>query len=557
MWAVYKQDEENLLGTIYDDGSWDAIDADFPDIPDEVTYEPATGLPFQTRLGDAFFVAAVLNFLIDEGYEAIAYEEKDGKVDMMELAKPIVLDDSEAEDWPKARSWDFPAYDPAVFPFNQDAFKQSVSYKAAVIGGLIVDGKWQGRPEGYQPIPPPQAKLTFFGGMAFMAVGQPRDRTGKWIDTGAGAGSNPFSLDADEIDYDGLARSGRPPTEINDYIKEWERNHGIYNDSWKSNNRSQLVGEKTASPLEEAQRRYAVELAEQHGAPLRETKFVPGDGADQFQRITNYGEDGNDSIHTSFKGYSNGGYGEQTSVKTPDADHKIANYELKTGANGEWHPMFRAVYPDEPHSSRDGDWPHTYVGRPGQGGYVNTSPGNSSSISKEAFKFWETAGTVKGANAGSNPQCGIIREAADKHFAIPTHGDPRRSVLFPIDSNKADSLAKSMYQGIEKAQPAQPILWRGMGNAPELKSAKVGDTMHTSLMSTSRGAHAAKGYMGSSENGVMLRIAPGSRGVAIESGRYSHDQEVVSGGKFRIVGKSNLPGGQTVLDVEQIEVPAW
>ena len=156
MWAIFAQDNDNfLLGVVNDDGSWDALDQSFPDIPEQIEYEPATGLPFPTKIGDEAYPAAVINYLIDNGYDPIPFQEDEkGNAVMLELPGLFVLDDSEEEDWPKRTSWDLPPYDPEQWPFNQDWFKKSVPYKSAVQGGLIVDDKWLGPPEGYCPIPP-------------------------------------------------------------------------------------------------------------------------------------------------------------------------------------------------------------------------------------------------------------------------------------------------------------------------------------------------------------------------------------------------------------------
>lgn len=76
-------------------------------------------------------------------------------------------------------------------------------------------------------------------------------------------------------------------------------------------------------------------------------------------------------------------------------------------------------------------------------------------------------------------------------------------------------------------------------------------------MSLSRDANVANSYAGLTD-GLIIRVAPGSKGIDVSSvGKISHDQEVVSGGKYEVVGKSKTSSGRTVVDVRQVETHKW
>lgn len=234
------------------------------------------------------------------------------------------------------------------------------------------------------------------------------------------------------------------------------------------------------------------------------------------------------------------------------------DFKLKSGTD------FPAVHPDEPHNGRDAMWPTNFVGKTG-GGYIDTSPKTQPVVSGQAMKYWSTGGTARAMNEGSDPHHSLIREVADQHFNIKSSG-VSPSALYPASSSSYSSMAKSMVEAIGKSEPAQPSLWRGVygGMAEQLSTAKIGDEVKWSLGSTSRDPTVAVSYAGASvKDGsstgkpIIMRIEPGARGIANRK-FYTHDQEVITGGKFKVTGVSQSKKlGVMVVDLKQVEVLKW
>lgn len=216
---------------------------------------------------------------------------------------------------------------------------------------------------------------------------------------------------------------------------------------------------------------------------------------------------------------------------------------------------FRPVHPDEPHSMRDITWT-TGIQKGVGGGAEDTSPKNPTGVQAKALKYWATPGTAAADHAGQSPQHSVIREAADRHFGIVGAKPNEYIKIGKLSDEDATSLAKNLINSIEKAPASQPTLWRGISDkyAKQLSSAKEGDVVVFSLGSSSRDANAAAQYAG--RDGSFFRILPGSKGIAVRT--YFHqDQEVITGGKFKIVGRSKSSSGQEVIDLEQTETLKW
>lgn len=266
------------------------------------------------------------------------------------------------------------------------------------------------------------------------------------------------------------------------------------------------------------------------------TDIKPGNGAEHFNHVTNAKN------------------GPNVRWTGPDEhDYTLPGREIRDSGGV---TDFRAVHPDEPHSVRDGTWTKGAYARTSGGGFLDTSPPNPSGISTTAIKYWETAGTSKGTNAGENPQHSVIRAAADAHLGIL--GPPPENIeIGRLNLEKAESLAKNLVNSIEKASPSQPTLWRGIDGdqAKALSSSRDGDSVVFSLGSHSRDANAAKVYAGS--QGVVLRILPGARGISTGNARFAQDQEVITGGHFKVVGKSVSQQGLMIVDLQQTGVHQW
>jgi len=275
--------------------------------------------------------------------------------------------------------------------------------------------------------------------------------------------------------------------------------------------------------------------ASKPGNELRQTDFVPGQGAAQLDAIMP-----DEDLHLD-------GPNVKWTVGQNISDYQLANGQV---------PGYRAIYPDELHTSRDALWPQSYkLG----GGFINTSPPNPKEMQPGVFKFWATSGTAQGAEKGSNPHCSYIREAADKHLGIA--GDPPPSIaLYKQSDSLYNGIAQNMVNSIAAAAPEQPALWRGVGTkyGNQLRAASVGDKVIFSLASTSRDATVAHGYAGSSDvhGNTIMRIQPGARGLAVNN-YYKHDQEVITGGVFEVLGQSTARDGTIVVDLRQIEVHTW
>ncbi len=277
---------------------------------------------------------------------------------------------------------------------------------------------------------------------------------------------------------------------------------------------------------------------------------APGNGGRHLDHVT-VGE-GEHGALVRFKGYEDvEGYDK---VVRKSAEYELVGREEREAGR---ETVLRDVHPDEPHSGRDHAYVKGYALAKG-GGFVDTSPENPGGVSATALKFWSTPGTKKAKEKGGNPQHSVIRDAADRKFGVAGSGADKH-VVDPLPPDKAEAHAKNLINKIADAPPAQPTLWRGIygDQGAAVLGAAPGDTLRFTLGSTSRDANAARVYAGQRPDSVMVRILPGARGVANRD-HYAHDQEVVTGGTFEVVGRSvSEKTGLTVVDVVQKDVFRW
>jgi len=118
---------------------------------------------------------------------------------------------------------------------------------------------------------------------------------------------------------------------------------------------------------------------------------------------------------------------------------------------------------------------------------------------------------------------------------------------------------EAMLKAIANGKPEQPTLYRGMTatNAESqalldsITKLKAGDTLDMPLVSTTRSLGVATWYAADrSANGtenVVMKIQSGAKGVSLskETSYYPQDHEVITSGKFEVVG------------ISKIETPYW
>ena len=116
--------------------------------------------------------------------------------------------------------------------------------------------------------------------------------------------------------------------------------------------------------------------------------------------------------------------------------------------------------------------------------------------------------------------------------------------------------AKAMLNAIANGSPTQPALYRGLYANPEDASSqalvkqfselKPGDTIDMPLVSTTRSLGVATWYAAdrnsSATDKVVMKIQPGAKGVSVaaRNSRYPADHEVVTSGKFEVVGVNKV-----------------
>jgi hypothetical protein len=123
----------------------------------------------------------------------------------------------------------------------------------------------------------------------------------------------------------------------------------------------------------------------------------------------------------------------------------------------------------------------------------------------------------------------------------------------------ARNQAEAMLKAIANGKPEQPALYRGMVATDEVSqelikgitSLKAGDTLDMPLVSTTRSLGVASWYAldrnARGTDSVIMKIQDGAKGVSLskENSWYPQDHEVITSGKFEVVG------------ISKIETPYW
>jgi hypothetical protein len=116
--------------------------------------------------------------------------------------------------------------------------------------------------------------------------------------------------------------------------------------------------------------------------------------------------------------------------------------------------------------------------------------------------------------------------------------------------------ATAMLNAIANGSPTQPALYRGIVAQPtdinsqnlikQLSNLKPGETIDMPLVSTTRSLGVAAWYaadrVAGASDKVIMKIQPGARGVsmAAKNSYYPADHEVVTSGKFEVVGVTHV-----------------
>jgi len=242
---------------------------------------------------------------------------------------------------------------------------------------------------------------------------------------------------------------------------------------------------------------------------------------------------------------------------TADADAKSPlDYHLRRPQDGEGDLTFE-VHPDSRHSMGDVSGASMY--ERGKGAhFVDTSPDNPAGLSQTAMTHWSTPGSKSVWEKGGTVHHAEIRDGAARQLGLPVTGTKANGVILnPKTPEQYEAWGKNMTNSIDKAPAAQPTLWRGVHgeHGAALMAMKPDEEFDLGLSSTSRDVNAASSY--GSE--AMLRIRPGAKGVA-ERKHLTHDQEVVTQGKFKVLRVDSGPAKDifgkdftmTVISVEQV-----
>ena len=188
----------------------------------------------------------------------------------------------------------------------------------------------------------------------------------------------------------------------------------------------------------------------------------------------------------------------------------------------------------------------------------NTSPKNPAGLDRAGLVYWERSNMVKFTGYAENNYCSSLGYYASIYagYGEPfTKPDNSYRIMHKVAEGRLVDLAGNLVDSLRNAPSSQPTLWRGIGashqteieNAGKItKDSQVGDTFTVGLGATSRSIAAARFYAtpysyNTNEDGIptLMRIKKGSKGLALGSkmSAFPHDQEVLTSGKFKIVGK--------------------
>ena len=188
---------------------------------------------------------------------------------------------------------------------------------------------------------------------------------------------------------------------------------------------------------------------------------------------------------------------------------------------------------------------------------INTSPKNPAGLNREGLVRWERSSMEKFSGYAEQNYCSSLGYYAS---ILAGYGEPfprpdnSYRIMHKVSESKLEGLAANLVDSLRNAKPSQPTLWRGIGGSHQeeiknsgkiTKDSEVGDTFNVGLGATSRSIAAAQFYATpyayNAEGGIptIMRIRVGSRGLALspKMSKYPHDQEVLTGGEFRIVDK--------------------
>lgn len=193
---------------------------------------------------------------------------------------------------------------------------------------------------------------------------------------------------------------------------------------------------------------------------------------------------------------------------------------------------------------------------------IQPSPRNAGGMTETIWDNWEHG-------PDGNTYVELYRQYAGEALGIPT---PKSSMDVGGEENyltergfggsstqTARGHAEKILQAIANGKPEQPALYRGMtatdaeGEAllQKMTSLKPGDTLDMPLVSTTRSLGVAAWYAAdrspSGKGNVIIKIQPGAKGISLskEKSFYPQDHEVITSGKFEIVG------------VNTVQAPYW
>lgn len=193
---------------------------------------------------------------------------------------------------------------------------------------------------------------------------------------------------------------------------------------------------------------------------------------------------------------------------------------------------------------------------------IPASPKNAGGMTAKIWENWEHG-------PDGNQYVGLYRQLAGEALGIPVPKDPMAPGGYlnyltqrgfgGSSVETAKGHAKAMLEAIANGSPTQPALYRGIvansmlegseGLVKQLSSLKEGDTLDMPLVSTTRSLGVATWYaadrVSDGQNPIIMKIQPGARGVSVsaEKSFYPADHEVITSGKFEVVGvtKINAP----------------
>ena len=185
-------------------------------------------------------------------------------------------------------------------------------------------------------------------------------------------------------------------------------------------------------------------------------------------------------------------------------------------------------------------------------GKIPNSPPNPQGLNARAIYSW-----VEGPFRSSSRNYPIndrIRHIASGLFdlPLPKYNSYKNRGGF-IDPRIITEQTKNLIESIDKAEPKQPVLWRGLKNASkqgdpqsqqqeQVMALQIGDTFVSPIFSTSRSKDVATFRYAIHEThpdsspAIVFRIEAGSKGL--RTSIIPDDYEVLTGGKFEVTART-------------------